>query len=55
MPASFLESIRTAENDITVELRWNGKKITITPETALKRSPRRAFWNLKTLLEYYHA
>ena len=55
VPASFLESIRTAENDITVELRWNGKKITITPETALKRSPRRVFWNLKTLLEYYHA
>ncbi len=55
VPASFLESIRTAENDITVELRWNGKKITITPETALTRSPRRVFWNLKTLLEYYHA
>ena len=55
VPASFMESIRTAENDITVELRWNGKKITITPETALKRSPRRVFWNLKTLLEYYHA
>ena len=55
VPASFLESIRTAENDITVELRWNGKKITITPETALKRSVRRVFWNLKTLLEYYHA
>ena len=55
VPASFLESIRTAENDITVELRWNGKKIIITPETALKRSPRRVFWNLKTLLEYYHA
>ena len=55
VPASFMESIRTAENDITVELRWNGKKITITPETALKRSVRRVFWNLKTLLEYYHA
>ena len=53
MPASVMETIRTLEQEITIDLRWNGQRLIITPQTALKRPARKAFWTFDALCEVY--
>ena len=53
MPASVMETIRTLGKEITIDLRWNGQRLLITPQTALKRPARKAFWTLSQLCEEY--
>ena len=53
MPASVMETIRTLEQEVTIDLRWNGQRLIITPQTALKRPARKAFWTLSQLCEEY--
>ena len=53
MPASVMETIRTLGKEITIDLRWNGQRLIITPQTALKRPARKAFWTLSQLCEEY--
>ena len=53
MPASVMETIRTLEKEITIDLRWNGQRLIITPQTALQRPARKAFWTFDALCEVY--
>ena len=53
MPASVMETIRTLGKEITIDLRWNGARLIITPQTALKRPARKAFWTFDALCEVY--
>ena len=53
MPASVMETIRTLGKEITIDLRWNGQRLIITPQTALKRPARKAFWTFDALCEEY--
>ena len=53
MPASVMETIRTLGKEITVDLRWNGQRLIITPQTALQRPARKAFWTFDALCEVY--
>ena len=53
MPASVMEVIRTLGKEITIDLRWNGQRLIITPQTALQRPARKAFWTLSQLCEEY--
>ena len=53
MPASVMETIRTLGKEITIDLRWNGQRLIITPQTALRRPPLKAFWTLSQLCEEY--
>ena len=53
MPASVMETIRTLEQEITIDLRWNGQRLIITPQTALQRPARKAFWTFDALCEVY--
>ena len=53
MPASVMETIRTLGKEITIDLRWNGQRLIITPQTALRRPARKAFWTLSQLCEEY--
>lgn len=53
MPASVMETIRTLEQEITIDLRWNGQRLIITPQTALRRPARKAFWTFDALCEVY--
>ena len=53
MPASVMETIRTIGKEITIDLRWNGQRLIITPQTALQRPARKAFWTLSQLCEEY--
>ena len=53
MPASVMETIRTLGKEITIDLRWNGQRLIITPQTALQRPARKAFWTLSQLCEVY--
>ena len=53
MPASVMEQIRLLDADVTVDLRWNGQRLIITPQTALQRPARKAFWTLSQLCEEY--
>ena len=53
MPASVMETIRTLGKEITIDLRWNGQRLIITPQTALKRPARKAFWTFDALCEVY--
>ncbi len=53
MPASVMETIRTLEQEVTIDLRWNGQRLIITPQTALKRPARKAFWTFDALCEVY--
>ena len=53
MPASVMETIRTLGKEITIDLRWNGQRLIITPQTALKRPARKAFWTFSQLCEEY--
>ena len=53
MPASVMETIRTLETDVALDLRWGGQRLLITPQTALKRPALKAFWTLSQLCEEY--
>ena len=53
MPASVMETIRTLGKEITIDLRWNGQRLIITPQTALKRPALKAFWTFDALCEVY--
>ena len=53
MPASVMETIRTLETDVALDLRWGGERLLITPQTALKRPARKAFWTFDALCEVY--
>ena len=53
MPASVMEQIRLLDKDITVDLRWGGERLLITPETAVERPALKAFWTFEQLCELY--
>src|SRR5699024_7447463 len=53
MPASVMEQIRLLDKEITVDLRWNGERLIITPETAVERPALKAFWTFEQLCELY--
>ena len=53
MPASVMETIRTLGKEITIDLRWNSQRLIITPQTALRRPAREAFWTFDALCEVY--
>ena len=53
MPASVMETIRLQDEDIVVELRWNGERLTITPATAQRKTALKAFWTFEQLCELY--
>ena len=53
MPASVMEQIRLLDADVTVDLRWNGERLTITPETAQRKTALKAFWTFSQLCELY--
>ena len=53
MPASVMEQIRLLDADVTVDLRWNGERLTITPATAQRKTALKAFWTFAQLCEVY--
>ena len=53
MPASVMEQIRLLDADVTIDLRWNGERLAITPETAQRKTALKAFWTFAQLCELY--
>ena len=53
MPVSVMEQIRLLDADVTVDLRWNGERLTITPATAQRKTALKAFWTFAQLCELY--
>ena len=53
MPASVMELIRLQDEDIVVDLRWNGEQLIITPATAQRKTALKAFWTFDQLYELY--
>ena len=53
MPASVMETIRLLDADVTVDLRWSGERLTITPATAQRKTALKAFWTFSQLCELY--
>ena len=53
MPASVMEQIRLLDADVTVDLRWSGERLTITPATAQRKTALKAFWTFEQLCELY--
>ena len=53
MPAIVMEQIRLLDADVTVDLRWNGERLTITPATAQRKTALKAFWTFAQLCELY--
>ena len=53
MPASVMEQIRLLEKDITIDLRWSGERLIITPATAQRKTAFKAFWTFEQLCELY--
>ncbi|HIV37176.1 MAG TPA: hypothetical protein H9999_08120, partial [Candidatus Negativibacillus faecipullorum] len=53
MPASVMEQIRLLDADVTVDLRWNGERLLITPATAQRKTALKAFWTFAQLCELY--
>ena len=53
MPASVMEQIRLLDADVTVDLRWNGERLLITPATAQRKTALKAFWTFEQLCELY--
>ena len=53
MPASVMEQIRLLDADVTVDLRWNGERLTITPATAQRKTALKAFWTFAQLCDLY--
>ena len=53
MPASVMETIRLLDADVTVDLRWSGERLTITPATAQRKTALKAYWTFAQLCELY--
>ena len=53
MPASVMEQIRLLDTDVTVDLRWNGQRLLITPATAQRKTALKAYWTFDQLCELY--
>ena len=53
MPASVMEQIRLLDREIAVDLRWNGKRLLITPDTAQRKTALKAYWTFEQLCELY--
>ena len=53
MPASVMETIRTLGKEITIDLRWNGQRLLITPATAQPKTALKAYWTFDQLCELY--
>ena len=53
MPASVMEQIRLLDADVTVDLRWNGQRLLITPATAQQKTALKAYWTFDQLCELY--
>ena len=53
MPASVMEVIHLLDEDITVDLRWSGEQLIITPATAQRKTALKAFWTFEQLCELY--
>ena len=53
MPASVMEQIRLLDADVTVDLRWSGERLLITPATAQRKTALKAFWTFEQLCELY--
>ena len=53
MPASVMEQIRLLDADVTVDLRWSGERLTITPATAQRKTALKAYWTFAQLCELY--
>ena len=53
MPAIVMEQIRLLDADVTVDLRWSGERLTITPATAQRKTALKAFWTFAQLCELY--
>ena len=53
MPASVMEQIRLLDEDIVVDLRWNGQRLLITPATAQQKTALKAYWTFEQLCELY--
>ena len=53
MPASVMEQIRLLDTDVTVDLRWNGQRLLITPATAQQKTALKAYWTFEQLCELY--
>ena len=53
MPASVMEQIRLLDKEITVDLRWSGERLIITPATAQRKTALKAFWTFEQLCELY--
>ena len=48
-----MEQIRLLDADVTVDLRWNGERLTITPATAQRKTALKAYWTFAQLCELY--
>ena len=53
MPASVMEQIRLLDADVTIDLRWSGERLIITPATAQRKTALKAFWTFAQLCELY--
>ena len=53
MPASVMEQIRLLDTVVTVDLRWNGQRLLITPATAQQKTALKAYWTFEQLCELY--
>ena len=53
MPAIVMEQIRLLDADVTVDLRWSGERLTITPATAQRKTALKAYWTFAQLCELY--
>ena len=53
MPASVMEQIRLLDTDVTVDLRWNGQRLLITPATAQQKTALKAYWTFDQLCGLY--
>ena len=53
MPASVMEQIRLLDADVTIDLRWSGERLLITPATAQRKTALKAFWTFAQLCELY--
>ena len=53
MPASVMEQIRLLDADVTVDLRWSGERLLITPATAQRKTALKAYWTFAQLCELY--
>ena len=53
MPASVMETIRIQDENIVVDLRWNGQRLLITPATAQQKTALKAYWTFDQLCELY--